>query len=849
MNPRQKRALELLERGYRPIPIEAGQKRPLFAGWPSYKATPELIAEWPAKGGIGILTADTPAVDLDIRDAEVAREMEAWIVSRFGDAPVRVGRAPKRLMVFAAGESFRKLASARFECELGDTHQVEILGHGQQFVAFGVHPDTGKPYQWVSGQALHEIDVFDLPTLTVEKAREIIAEFERLARERGWTPKTEAREAGADDDLDFLRPKPDISDDEVRKAIELLDNPGRDYDLWLKVGAALHSHFDGSNDGLLLWHEWSERSPLYNDAETDRRYKSFGKYTGRGTTAAFLLHATKEKRAALAVVERKSAFQSVTEAIEAATELDALMGDLARQVREAEVEDYHRETLVNALHAKAKKLGHKLSIKVVRDAVAGKSGAKAAAPTTLSLERDLAQQVLDAHFAGGEHLKRFSKMWWSYRGGRWTRADDEVVEKAVMDTLLALDPFDEAVAFLTAQVGESRGDRLSALVSTVTKALGLLVAEEGGDDPLNLLSFDVPRVMNFRNGELWFDEHGNTTFKRHDPKNNLTFRLECDYDPSATAPTWEAALARVTRQCADPAGVAGLIHEVYGYIAQPTRDAATWVLFKGPGGNGKSFIADVMATLMGRDTVLARSIAEIASGAGAHFGDSLVGKNMLLDDDYKAGALLPDDWLKKLSEAKLVTANPKFARTFEFKARAIPVILANHWPSTTDLSEGLRRRAVVIETNYILRNEEKDPSHKSRIVRHELSGVANLLIAGFVRFLRRGSRFQMPAECEASKQVWLQSSNLTALFVGTVLTKVETAKGQARPKIAGEVLYDLYRQWLRTNEHNAKELGRSKFYDAIEKLGVDRAYPGNKCHFYGIRVNSGIEGIEFFDDL
>ena len=293
MTSRKERALSLLRLGYDIIPVEAGQKRPLFAGWPNYKATPELVAGWSERGNIGLLTANTPAVDLDIRDAQFAEQMEAFVIERFGKSPVRIGNAPKRLLVFSSAEPFRKLASARFEDELGDAHQVEILGQGQQCVIYGTHPTTQKPYIWPNGP-LHEVDVFDLPSLNVHQAREIIAEFERLARERGWVAKTEAREAGGTDDLDFLRPKPDISDDEVRKAIELLDNPGRDYDLWLKVGAALHSHFDGSNDGLLLWHEWSERSPLYNDAETDRRYKSFGKYTGRGTTAAFLLHATKE---------------------------------------------------------------------------------------------------------------------------------------------------------------------------------------------------------------------------------------------------------------------------------------------------------------------------------------------------------------------------------------------------------------------------------------------------------------------------------------------------------------------------------------------------------------------------
>jgi hypothetical protein len=116
MTSRKERALSLLRLGYSVIPVEQGQKRPLFAGWPNYVATEELISQWSERGSIGLLTANTPAVDLDIRDTQLSEEMEQFVRERFGNAPVRIGNAPKRQLVFTAGEPFRKL------CEFGNVN-------------------------------------------------------------------------------------------------------------------------------------------------------------------------------------------------------------------------------------------------------------------------------------------------------------------------------------------------------------------------------------------------------------------------------------------------------------------------------------------------------------------------------------------------------------------------------------------------------------------------------------------------------------------------------------------------------------------------------------------------------
>jgi P4 family phage/plasmid primase-like protien len=351
-------------------------------------------------------------------------------------------------------------------------------------------------------------------------------------------------------------------------------------------------------------------------------------------------------------------------------------------------------------------------------------------------------------------------------------------------------------------------------------------------------------VVNCQNVELWFKDTGEMKVARHNPRHLLTNQVGCEYDAQATCPTWDAAIRKVFKSCVDPEDVIRHFEEVMGYILQPTRHQAVWVMLKGPGGNGKSFLLAVMSSLMGAQTVIGASIAEMAQGVSPHFTDSLQGKLMLLDDDQKAKTLLPDDWLKKLSEAKLITANPKFGRPYNFTARSIPVILTNSWPSTVDLSDGLRRRALVFESNHVLTQDEKDPKHFRQIVDRELPGVLNRFVAGFRRFLVRGQRFDIPAECRASSEDWLALSNPTAQFARQALETTD----DRRDHVPASRIYDAYFNWVRHWEHGIRVLGRYQFYEALAKLGYRRVNHHNVVVFSGIRLRAteGLEGM-FFD--
>lgn len=838
----KQRAVSLVENGYAIIPIEAGQKRPGFKKWQQYEASVDRVnSEWPKQGNIGILTARTPAVDIDSLDEQMARDMERFVIDLLGEAPTRVGRAPKRMLVFRTNEPFRKRDSGFFADAQGVEHKLEVLGDGQQFVGYGIHPDTGKPYRWVTLEALHDLPADDLPLIDAASADAIVAEFVRLATERGWKKASEATTHHEHDEFWFLRPKPDVSDDEVAEAVRAFPNPGRDYDLWVKVGAALHDHFRGSHEGLALWEEWAAQSPLYNETLTQSKWSSFGRYTGQPVTVGFLLAATRDTRKAKERETKdapsRDARALIRDAIAAATSGDALLDEVLPMIAEATLDPASEQTLIAEVGAAHKKIaGTKptswaLSRRVKDLRAESREGSSPA--DDFKLELRLARCVLDDHYAGGKHLKLFSKMWWEYRRGVWVRTEEGMVKSRIMATLVDLvEMQDEALISLASKMLESRGDRLSALTNSILSTVENLCSEEGTDDPLNLSATRVPMVLNAANGELWFDDDGNITPKRHNASHLLISQIGCDYAPKAECPTWDAAVRKVFKSCLEPEDVIRHFEEVFGYIIQATRHQALWVMLKGPGGNGKSFLLAVVSAIMGQQTVAGASINEIAAGVSSHFTDSLQGKLMLLDDDLKAGTLLPDDWLKKLSEAKLISANPKFGRAYNFTARSVPVILTNHWPSTTDLSEGLRRRAMIFESAHILTDEEKDPRDFARIIDHELPGVLNRLIAGFQRFLRRGQRFDIPWECQKSLGTWLASSNPTSLFASTILE--QTADRGAN--IGASKVYDAYLNWVRFYEHNVRPLGRNKFYEALRGMGYTTRNHGGVWVVSGVRL-------------
>jgi hypothetical protein len=60
-------------------------------------------------------------------------------VRTLGDTPlVRYGRRPRAMLVYRMATPFRSRRVG----------PLDAMGSGRQFVAFGIHPITGQPYEW-----------------------------------------------------------------------------------------------------------------------------------------------------------------------------------------------------------------------------------------------------------------------------------------------------------------------------------------------------------------------------------------------------------------------------------------------------------------------------------------------------------------------------------------------------------------------------------------------------------------------------------------------------------------------------------------------------------------------------
>jgi KaiC/GvpD/RAD55 family RecA-like ATPase len=170
-------------------------KAPPIAGWQDILATPTIIDKWvdqyPEAMSTGLLTMTTPAIDIDIMHPEAAAAVEELARGRFeehGYFLVRIGRPPKRAMLFRTDEPFKKIVRSfgYSNCDSKHPPKIEILGDGQQIVAAGIHPDTRKPYTWHGGEP-GEIKREDLPYIREGDARAFLDDAAALlAREFGF---------------------------------------------------------------------------------------------------------------------------------------------------------------------------------------------------------------------------------------------------------------------------------------------------------------------------------------------------------------------------------------------------------------------------------------------------------------------------------------------------------------------------------------------------------------------------------------------------------------------------------------------------------------------------------------
>ncbi len=306
------KVVELVDKMYQVCPIAPGRKNPVLPDWQHHPLTREeaefgrvtvlrdgASSRWDiADCGAGIICGvgahPVYGLDFDIpKDAAFATAVQDELLTILGFfCTMRVGQAPKFLVPVTMDEGLTKTATAfyvnpNFVDEDGKPVKArfEFLGKGQQFVAFGTHPRTGKPYQWLcmAGGAPDEVPaVTALPRLSVEDLRRCREIFEEKARLFGWAPEGEARvgDAGFQEATDAMlcpnRPLENVTVEDARRWLFALDKSMADpRDKWIEVGMMLHHQFRGDVAAMCLWDEWSQQSAKYTPGCCEKEWATF----------------------------------------------------------------------------------------------------------------------------------------------------------------------------------------------------------------------------------------------------------------------------------------------------------------------------------------------------------------------------------------------------------------------------------------------------------------------------------------------------------------------------------------------------------------------------------------------
>jgi len=358
--------VRIADNGYEVIPIIPGEKRPAGEKWQKFDGSAEGVRDYINDGkgayGIGIKTRYVPGVDIDILDAKVNELVQEIVLEIAGDTPLkRIGLAPKVLWAYRAeeGATWPKVDTGEWLDPDGRKAKVEILADGQQFVAAHIHPDTGRPYQWLNGHSPLNLPRSDLPLLTHEQAKEIRERVLALFLDLGWTKKTRnsiqrlANPLEDDDPFSAYRPKVQIGDNELeRKLFSITDNT--DHDTWFQIGMALWHQYDGSDYGFELWDRWSQGAHNYDAEVLKKRWPTFNNKDRSHTpiTCRIILKLAKDTEEA----DLKATLAEIKQSIVDAEDTDKLVAVCKEKIKPLELESHVRELLSGLVKQQWKKL-------------------------------------------------------------------------------------------------------------------------------------------------------------------------------------------------------------------------------------------------------------------------------------------------------------------------------------------------------------------------------------------------------------------------------------------------------------------------------------------------------------
>ena len=683
----------------------------------------ELPVEVPGRNYGVYADADGPLVVLDIDDHDGGEDVGVSGLAALGALPPTFEtRSPHGgTHRYYRVETDNSPIADRLKEKLGRANPVPSWGEVQAKNKYVVGPGSqldGCDKDWcdncgTSDGGLYEVNADrQVETIGEDELIEALAEDPDLSR-RDKTENKSLRDVSETDNDDKNAAggvgEDQQGDREVDQSLErwqveaLLETlPGdQHFDDWIRTGYAVYS-WDSTEVGKEVFESWSEENEKWERSESQRQIDYIWSEGEEGT---------------------------------ADDKTNATVGTLIHDAREAADDESVIDDIIRASASRDSKEPDTVTWADVRDEY---RQAEAQGNVSKGHGRELAQKLLER-----EHDWMFvveSERLWVYddHAGTFHRWGEQKIAEIMSDNL---------GPHYTTNERRQLTDRISAQNQVHREEINAKTY----DDPLLCVGNGV---VNLATGELY----------DHSPEYRFTRALSWDYpteenDVEADQQPVVDFLDSVTRRPEDRDTL--LDHLAHGLM--PGHPYRAFVVVYGPGGNGKTQVANLFQNFVGEENAANVEIEEFVNDDFAT-GD-LPGKFINWGDDMsgdKGGTIDELSLLKKASGGSYIRANEKFEKTFNFKNEAALFFSTNNPPRIGESKMSMKDRLYPIRMPYQFTADPDpdDPMQKKKIPKmaetlsgdpEAMRGLLELAVEHAAALRERRGEYSMP---EGPEERW-----------------------------------------------------------------------------------------------
>lgn len=258
----------------------------------------------------------------------------------------------------------------------------------------------------------------------------------------------------------------------------------------------------------------------------------------------------------------------------------------------------------------------------------------------------------------------------------------------------------------------------SGRIASVVDTLKLIIPQQASP---------ARRLIGFRNGVL---DTQSGIFSPHSKAHWLRTLCDVDFTPPVEGETLETHAPNFWRWLDRAAGGRADKRDVIlAALFMVLANRYDWQLFlevTGPGGSGKSVLAEIATLLAGEDNATS---ADIDTLEDPRKRASLIGFSLIrLPDQEKWSG--DGAGLKAITGGDAVSVDPKYQNPYSTHIPAVILAVNNNPMRFTDHSGGVSRRRVILHFPEQIAPEERDPHLKDKIAR-ELAVIVRQLMQQF----------------------------------------------------------------------------------------------------------------------